>query len=238
MFRDRPQLLFRSGAAAVLFLGQAAAALAQDSPPDGAQHRGAQGRDPGARPTANAYPLNRPEARRTLGARRLSNIATLDRDEWGRRLGARVRHDLRGERQNGGWPRAASRRAQEDYLQAWAPLLLRAALARHTEFARQAEGLTEKALGRFSRVFARHLDPPPEVVRIPFDGKEIVGLAAAGPRGPRAAAPPGSSPSARLDSRKEDNVERGEAFHSGARHTSRPFSFDMPGQPARRPLQG
>ena len=72
--------------------------------------------------------------------------------------------------------------------------------------------------------FARHLDPPVETIRIPFEGKEIVGLLRL-PKGGARPAPLLFSISA-LDSRKEEHIERGEVFLDRGIAT---LSFDMPG---------
>ena len=88
----------------------------------------------------------------------------------------------------------------------------------------------DKALDAFAG-YARYLDPPPQVVRIPFEGKEIVGLLRV-PKGARAA--PLVFTISALDSRKEDNVERGEVF---IRRGIATFSFDMPGT-GQAPVKG
>ena len=71
--------------------------------------------------------------------------------------------------------------------------------------------------------YARYLDPPPQLVRIPFEGKEIVGYLQL-PKGVRPA--PLVLTISALDSRKEENVERGQAFLT---HGIGVFSLDMPG---------
>jgi pimeloyl-ACP methyl ester carboxylesterase len=79
-----------------------------------------------------------------------------------------------------------------------------------------------KAIAAFA-AYASRLDPAPESVRIPFEGKEIVGWLRL-PKGVRPA--PLVFTISALDSRKEDNVERSEAF---IRRGIGTFSLDMPG---------
>ena len=218
MLRDRRSSFFAS-AAAVLFLGQAAA-LAQIAPPRTIEELKTETQ---ARADRNAYPLTGLKPADVRAA--LSNIATLDRDEWAAAWSAvAATYEASAKAAE-----AAGRikEAQEDYLQAW----------RLYSFARWPtpnspgkQRAYEKALVAFQG-FARHLDPPPEVVRIPFDGKEIVGLLRL-PKGARAA--PLVLTISALDSRKEDNVERGEAF---IRRGIATFSFDMPGT-GQAPLKG
>jgi pimeloyl-ACP methyl ester carboxylesterase len=91
-----------------------------------------------------------------------------------------------------------------------------------------------KALDAFAG-YARHLDPAPQIVRIPFDGKEIVGwLRLPKGAGVDARAVPLVLTISALDSRKEDNVERSEAF---IRRGVATLSFDMPGT-GQAPLRG
>src|SRR5262249_55948575 len=79
--------------------------------------------------------------------------------------------------------------------------------------------------------YASHLDPAPTIVRIPFEGKEIVGWLRL-PKGAQAA--PLVLTISALDSRKEDHMERGEVF---IRRGIATFSFDMPGT-GQAPLRG
>jgi esterase FrsA len=80
----------------------------------------------------------------------------------------------------------------------------------------------DKALQAFA-AYARHLDPAPEIVRIPFERGEIVGLLRL-PKGARAA--PLVVTISGLDSRKEDSIERSTAFLQRGIAT---FAFDLPG---------
>ncbi len=79
-----------------------------------------------------------------------------------------------------------------------------------------------KAIAAFL-AYARHMDPPVEVVRIPFEGKEIVGYLRL-PQKVRPAPVVYLSPG--LDSRKEDATEGGSLYLSQGIGT---FSADMPG---------
>ncbi|HEX4553477.1 MAG TPA: alpha/beta hydrolase, partial [Xanthobacteraceae bacterium] len=184
-------------AAAMLALCHAAA-LAQIAPARSIEELKTETQ---ARADRNAYPLTglKPADVRTA----LSNIATLDRDEWAAAWSAVAATYAASATAAEAAGRIAE--AQENYLQAW----------RLYSFARWPtpnspgkQRAYEKSLEAFQG-YARHLDPPPEVVRIPFEGKEIVGLLRL-PKGARAA--PLVLTISALDSRKEDNVERGEAF--------------------------
>jgi esterase FrsA len=206
-------------AAATLALWQAAA-LAQIAPARTIEELKTETQ---ARADRNAYPLTglKPTDVRTA----LSNIATLDRDEWAAAWSSVA--VIYGARAAAAESAGRIREAQEDYLQAW----------RLYSFARWPtpnspgkQRAYEKALEAFQG-YARHLDPPPEVVRIPFEGKEIVGLLRL-PKGARSV--PLVLTISALDSRKEDNVERGEAF---IRRGIATFSFDMPGT-GQAPLRG
>jgi len=206
-------------AAATLALWQAAA-LAQIAPARTIEELKTEIQ---ARADRNAYPLTGLKPADVRAA--LSNIATLDRDEWAAAWSAFAANYAASAKAAEAAGRIAE--AQENYLQAW----------RLYSFARWPtpnspgkQRAYEKALEAFQG-YARHLDPPPEVVRIPFEGKEIVGLLRL-PKGARGA--PLVLTISALDSRKEDNVERGEAF---IRRGIATFSFDMPGT-GQAPLKG
>jgi esterase FrsA len=176
-----------------------------------------------ARADRNAYPLTGLKAEDVRKA--LANINSLDRDEWADAWGkVAAPYALAGKAAE-----AVGRikEAQENYLMAW----------RLYSFARWPttnspgkQRAYELGLDAF-RAYARHLDPPLETVRIPFEGKEIVGLLRL-PKGVRPA-PLVLSISA-LDSRKEEHVERGEAFLQRGIAT---FALDMPGT-GQAPLRG
>jgi len=174
-----------------------------------------------ARADRQGYPLTGLLPRDVREA--LSNIHSLDRDEWARAWGdVAARYVAQA--------KAASpdvKGTQENYLMAW----------RLYSFARWPttnspgkQRAYELALDAFQG-YAQYLDPKVETVRIPFEGKEIVGLLRL-PKGVRPA-PLVFSISA-LDSRKEEHVERGEIFlHRGIAT----FALDMPGT-GQAPLAG
>ncbi|HEY2137757.1 MAG TPA: alpha/beta hydrolase [Xanthobacteraceae bacterium] len=206
-------------AAATLALWQSVA-LAQIAPPRTIEELKTETQ---ARADRNAYPLTglKPADVRTA----LSHITTLDRDEWAAAwsaVAATYEASAKTAEQGG-----HIKEAQEDYLQAW----------RLYSFARWPtpnspgkQAAYVKALAAFQG-YARHLDPAPETVRIPFEGKEIVGVLRL-PKG--AHGMPLVLTISALDSRKEDNVERSEAF---IRRGIATFSFDMPGT-GEAPLRG
>ena len=149
-----------------------------------------------ARADRNAYPLiglKPEEVREALG-----NIHSLDRDEWAAAwsaIGECYMKKAEAERSS------APAEADKDYLQAW----------RYYSFARWPvpnsagkQRAYEKALAAF-RKHGELLDPPLEVIRVPFEGREIVAYRQL---------PKGASPAALvlaisgLDSRKEDMAER------------------------------
>ena len=147
----------------------------------------------------------------------LGLITSLDRDEWAARwsmVAQRHRAQAIGEELRG-----RPREAQAAWLQAW----------RTFSFARwpvtNSTGKEQAYLEALSAFegYARHLDPPLEIVRIPFEGKEIVGYLRL-PRGVRPA--PLVLTISALDSRKEDNVEQGEHF---IRRGIAFLALDMPG---------
>jgi hypothetical protein len=176
-----------------------------------------------ARADRNAYPLTGLKAEDVRKA--LSNINSLDRDEWAEAWGKVASpYALAGKAAEAV---GRSKEAQENYLMAW----------RLYSFARWPttnspgkQRAYERALDAF-QAYARHLDPPLETVRIPFEGKEIVALLRL-PKGVRPA-PLVLSISA-LDSRKEEHVERGEIFLQRGIAT---FALDMPGT-GQAPLLG
>jgi len=211
--------LLAAAAFGVLALSHAAA-LAQIAPPRTLDELKAETQ---ARADRNAYPLTglKPDDVRKA----LANINSLDRDEWAKAWGdVAIQYALQA--------RAAEaigkiKEAQEGYLMAW----------RLYSFARWPtpnspgkQKAYELALDAFQH-YASHLDPAPTLVRIPFEGKEIVGWLRL-PKGVQKA--PLVLTISALDSRKEDNVERGEAF---IRRGIATFSFDMPGT-GQAPLKG
>lgn len=165
-----------------------------------------------ARADRNAYPLTglKPDEVREA----LSNIHSLDRDEWARAWSAI------GDRYMAKAKSAASPQAEaEDYLYAWRYY----AFARWpTENAPEKKAAAKKAIQAFL-LHSRHLNPPLEVVRIPFEGKEIVGYLRL-PANVRPA--PLLFGISALDSRKEDSAERFDAYIKAGVGF---FAVDMPG---------
>src|SRR5207253_5401789 len=146
----------------------------------------------------------------------LTNIHSLDRDEWAAAwsaIGDRYANRAATEESSD------KSKAQQDYLLAW----------RYYSFARwptpNSPGKVkayEKALAAF-RSYARFLDPPMETVRIPFEGKEIVGYLRL-PNGVRPA--PLVLTISALDSRKEESAQGDAAL---LRNGIGFFAVDMPG---------
>ena len=167
-----------------------------------------------ARVDRNAYPLAGlvpAEAREALG-----RLTSLDRDAWA------ASWSTVGDRymERGRALPARSPEARETFMTAW----------RYFSFARWPTPLSigkERAYVRATEAFlaaAESLDPPLEVVRIPFEGSEIVGYM----RLP--ADRPGPFPIViaigGLDSRKEDMIER---FSALLPHGIGSIGFDQPG---------
>ena len=144
----------------------------------------------------------------------LSSIGTLDRDEWAQAW-CRVADSH--------WQQAAASThrelARSEYWQAWRLFHF----ARWpTENAPAKEHARRRALEAF-RLHARLLDPPIEIVRIPFEGREIVGYL----RLPGATRPaPLVFAIAGLDSRKEDVAGHSDAY---LKHGLALFAIDLPG---------
>ena len=147
----------------------------------------------------------------------LSRIGSLDRDEWALAWGAVAERYVTAAKA----AEAAGKikEAKEEYPMAWRLYSFARWPTENSPGKQKAYAL---ALAAFQS-FARHLDPPVETIRIPFEGKEIVGLLRL-PKGVRPA-PLLFSISA-LDSRKEEHVERGDVFLERGIAT---LSFDMPG---------
>jgi esterase FrsA len=167
-----------------------------------------------ARVDRNAYPLAGlvpAEAREALG-----RLTSLDRDAWA------ASWSTVGDRymERGRALPARSAEARATFMTAW----------RYFSFARWPTPLSigkERAYARATEAFlaaAQSLDPPLEVVRIPFEGSEIVGYM----RLPTDR--PGPFPIViaigGLDSRKEDMIER---FSALLPHGIGSIGFDQPG---------
>jgi esterase FrsA len=211
-------------AAAMLVIALAPCARAQVAPPRTIEELKAETQ---ARADRNAYPLIgiKPVDARAA----LAEIKTLDRDEWAAawsKVAARYETDAKA-------AEAAGRidEAKQSYLMAW----------RLYSFARWPTPNSQGKLTAYAHSleafahYARLLDPAPTLVRIPFEGQEIVGwlrLPKGGQTGAQAA--PLVLTISALDSRKEDNVERSDAF---IRRGIATFSLDMPGT-GQAPLKG
>lgn len=154
-----------------------------------------------ARVDRNAYPLiglDPGEVREVFGT-----ISSLDRDEWA-----------------AAWSTVADRHAARgDHEAAW----------RYYSFARWPVPLSEGKARAYRKsldaylAHARTLDPPLEVVRIPFEGREIVGYL----RVPRSGGPvPLIVAIGGLDSRKEDLTDRFAPLLAAGIGS---FTLDMPG---------
>ena len=167
-----------------------------------------------ARADRNGYPLiglKPEEVREALG-----RLTSLDRDEWAASwslIGERYMAKAQGELAS------APDEADKDFVQAW----------RYYSFARwpvpNSAGKQQayrKALGAFL-AHGRLLDPPLEVLRVPFEGKEIVAYR----QMPKAVQPaPVVLAIGGLDSRKEDMAER---FQPMLAHGVGYVAIDMPG---------
>ncbi|MDQ6619237.1 MAG: alpha/beta fold hydrolase [Pseudomonadota bacterium] len=146
----------------------------------------------------------------------LASLKSLDRDEWARAWSvAGDRHAARA-RELESRDRAGAieqyKAAVEYYMFARFPL----------ENSPGKERAYRKALDAFA-AYAKLLDPPLEIVRIPFEGKEIVGYLRIPPKVRPA---PVIVTIGGLDGRKEDASVRNDAYLA---HGVAYFAFDMPG---------
>lgn len=147
----------------------------------------------------------------------LGNITTLDRDEWARAwMAIGDRHMAAGRAAEQAGRTAEGRR---EFLTA----------ARYYKFAHYPTDNSPEKKKAYAKgieaylAYARDLDPPLEVVRIPFEGKEIVGYL----RLPRTAQPaPLVFLVTALDSRKEEWTERNDSY---LKQGIGIFVTDMPG---------
>src|SRR6202051_4430430 len=181
-------------AAALVIIALARGAHAQIAPPRTIDELKAETQ---ARADRNAYPLigiKPADAREAL-----ADIKTLDRDEWAAawsKVAARYETDAKAAEAAG-----RVKEAQESYLTAW----------RLYSFARWPtpnspgkQMAYAHALDAFAH-YASLLDPAPTLVRIPFEGKEIVGWLRL-PEGARAAPRKGDASSEQMFSRALDYV--------------------------------
>jgi esterase FrsA len=147
----------------------------------------------------------------------LGNIHSLDRDEWARAwMAIGDRHMAAGRAAEQAGKTAEARR---EFLTA----------ARYDKFAHYPTDNSPEKKKAYAKgieaylAYARYLDPPLEVVRIPFEGKEIVGYL----RLPKTAEPaPLVFLVTALDSRKEEWTERNDVY---LRNGIGIFVTDMPG---------
>jgi hypothetical protein len=155
----------------------------------------------------------------------LAQIKSLDRDEWARAwmsVGDRYMASGRAAEQAG-----KIAEAREDFLRAY-----RYFKFGHYPTDNSPDKKTSYAKGiEAFLAYARYLDPPIEVVKIPFEGKEIVGYL----RLPKTAQPaPLVYFVTALDSRKEEWAERNEDYLSQGIGI---FVTDMPGT-GQAPIKG
>ena len=159
----------------------------------------------------HAYPVSELEPAEVREA--LGNLKTLDRDEWASAWSAvGDRHMAKAKSASGATAAKEYRYAFEYYLFARFPL----------ENSPGKVRAYDKALEAFT-AYAKLQDPPIEIVRIPFEGKEIVGYLRL-PKGVRPA--PLVLTIGGLDGRKENASFRSDAYLA---HGVGYFSFDMPG---------
>jgi len=163
------------------------------------------------RASRHAYPVSELEPAEVREA--LGNLKTLDRDEWASAWSAiGDRHMAKAKGASGAIAAKEYKYAFEYYLFARFPL----------ENSPGKVKAYDKALEAFT-AYAKLQDPPIEIVRIPFEGKEIVGYLRL-PKGVRPA--PLVLTIGGLDGRKENASFRSDAYLA---HGVGYFSFDMPG---------
>ena len=146
----------------------------------------------------------------------LSRIQSLDRAEWAWAwmwVGERFKGEARKQETS------APADARANYFRAWHNFNTARWPTENSPGKRQAYAA---ALDAFA-AYARLLDPPIEIVRIPFEGREIVGYLRL-PRGVRPS--PLVLGIAGLDSRKEDVAAASDNY---LKHGIGIFAFDMPG---------
>src|SRR5882724_7107877 len=139
---------------------------AQSAPPPPAEALAELKTDIQARADRQAYPIAgiKPDDVREV----LGNITSLDRDDWAAAWTAMGERYIARGRAAEQTERAASRAA---YHQAWLHFMFAAWPAQTSPGKRAAFPKSTEAF----RAYGRLLDPAMEVVRIPFEGSEIVG---------------------------------------------------------------
>jgi pimeloyl-ACP methyl ester carboxylesterase len=208
---DSRGLLRNAAMGVILVVVASIGAIAQSGGPRNLEELKAETQKRVDRNVAPAGGLKSEDAREAL-----ANIHSLDRDEWAAAWSAiGDRYASRPALEEN----ADKGRAQQDYLMAW----------RYYSFARwptpNSPGKVkayQKALEAF-RNYARFLDPPMETVRIPFEGREIVGYLRL-PNGVRPA--PLVLTISALDSRKEESAQADAPL---LRNGIGFFAVDMPG---------
>src|SRR5258706_11576755 len=202
------RLTFRDPPALALLLALAAPALAQVGGPRTLPELKTEIQ---GRADRHAYPVSElepAEVREALGV-----LKTLDRDEWAFAWSAiGDRHMAKAKSASGATAAKEYKYAFEYYLFARFPLENSAGKVK----------AYQKALEAFT-AYAKLQDPPIEIVRIPFEGKEIIGYLRL-PKGVRPA--PLVLTIGGLDGRKENASFRNDAYLD---HGVAYFSFDMPG---------
>jgi len=196
---------------AALLVAQSSA-IAQIAPPRTLDELKAETQ---ARADRNAYPLTGLKPADVRAA--LALIDSLDGDQWARAWSTvALSYSVNAELAR---VQGREKEAQENYLMAWRLYSFARWPTPNSPGKRQAYQEALKAFAGYTRT----LDPPVETVRIPFEGKEIVGLL----RLPKDVRPvPLVFSISALDSRKEEHIERGEAYlHRGIAT----FALDMPG---------
>lgn len=168
-----------------------------------------------ARADRNAYPLtglDRQEVREAL-----SHVDSLDRDQWAAAFSAIAQRH--GAAAAAAESAGQADKAHEEYLRAWRLYSFARWPTPNSPGKQQAYA---QALDAFRHAM-RFMQPAPQVVRIPFEGREIVGYL----RLPQVQGrvPLVVSISA-LDSRKEENIERSDLL---VRRGVAVFALDMPG---------
>src|SRR5438445_10496443 len=204
------RLTFREPLALALLLALAAPALAQSGGPRTLAELKAELQE---RADRHAYPVSELEPAEVREA--LGNLKTLDRDEWAAAWSAIGDRHMAQARKAVSNPAEASKHykyAFEYYLFARFPL----------ENSPGKVKAYDKALEAFA-AYAKIPYPPIEIVRMPFEGREIVGYLRL-PINVRPAPPVLTIGG--LDGRKENASFRNDAYLD---HGVAYFAFDMPG---------
>ncbi len=155
----------------------------------------------------------------------LAGVKTLDRDEWGRGFNAVADRHVEAAKKFEAAGDGA--KARESFIRAY-----RLYKAAHypTNNSPEKQRAYEKGVAAFL-AYAKYLDPKLEVVKIPFEGKEIIGYL----RMPKTA---GKHPlvfiSTALDGRKEETMERNDELIEAGVGV---FVVDMPGT-GQAPIKG